>query len=114
MNEMPGCSVKGPIPVELCGSADSTAKALSMPPSDKEKALTCLRTDQVYWRKSESSRILAGCGSALQSPLCAGSGQEASPINFHEHRMKSGEKFKHPDKWIRGRIPARHLFGRAG
>jgi hypothetical protein len=38
-------------------------------------------------------------------------GTESSIINFHKHRIKTGEKFKHPDKWIRGAKPAKQLFG---
>ena len=117
MNEMPGCS-GARLPISQRSYVEvltSTAKALSMPPSDKEKALACLR---------DRPGVLAEIGIAPASWLDAvrhfnryyaqAAGSEASLINFHEHRMKSGEKFKHPDKWIRGRIPARHLFGSVG
>ena len=117
MNEMPGCSGDR-LPISQRSYVEvltSTAEALSMPPSDKEKALACLR---------DRPGVLVEIGIFPDSWLDAvrhfnryyaqAAGSEASLINFHEHRMKSGEKFKHPDKWIRGRIPARHLFGSVG
>lgn len=37
-------------------------------------------------------------------------GSESSLIDFQASRIRSGVKLKHPQKWIRGRNSARHLF----
>ena len=77
MNKMPGCSGDR-LPISQRSYVEvltSTAKALSMPPSDKEKALACLRDRPGVLASGDLSRFMAGCGAALQSLLCAGSGQ---------------------------------------
>ena len=38
-------------------------------------------------------------------------GSESALVNFQESRIKSGVKFKHPHKWIRGVHSSRLLFG---
>lgn len=38
-------------------------------------------------------------------------GSESALVDFQQSRIKSGVKFKHPHKWIRGRHSARLLFG---
>ena len=77
----------------------STAKALARPPSEKEKALAFLR---------DRPGVLPEIGIQPDSWLDAvrnfnryyaqAAGSEPSLVNFHQHRMKFGEKFKHPDK----------------
>ena len=117
INEMFGCAGDR-LPISQRSYVEvltSTLKALAMPPSEKEKALAFLR---------ERPGILVEIGIVPESWLDAvqnfnryyaqAAGSETSLINFHRYRMKLGEKFKHPDKWIRGRIPARHLFGSVG
>jgi len=117
INEMPGCAGER-LPISQRSYVEvltSTAKALAMPPSEKEKALAFLR---------DRPGVLPEIGIEPDSWLDAvrnfnryyaqAAGSETSLINFHQHRMKFGEKYKHPDKWIRGRIPARLLFGSVG
>ena len=117
INEMPGYAGER-LPISQRSYVEvltSTAKALAMPPSEKEKALAHLR---------DRPGVLGEIGIVPDSWLDAvrnfdryyaqAAGSETSLINFHQHRIKFGERFKHPDKWIRGRTSARHLFGSAG
>ena len=118
INEMPGCAGEERLPISQRSYVEvltSTAKALAMPSSEKEKALAFLR---------DRPGVLPEIGIVPDSWMDAvrnfnryyaqAAGSETSLINFHQHRMKFGEKYKHPDKWIRGRIPARLLFGSVG
>ena len=92
MNGMPG-RVGDRLPISqrsYIEALTSTGKALAMPPSDREKALACLRN---------RPGVLAEIGIVPDSWLDAvrhfnryyaqAAGSEASLINFHQHRIKS-------------------------
>ena len=116
INEMPGCTGDkvGITQHSYVEALKSTVRAIAVLPFDKQKALSSLRD-----RPGALAEIRIGPDSWLDAIqnfnryYAQAAGSEASLISFHQHRMKYGEKFKYPDKWIRGRIPARQLFGNA-
>ncbi len=114
LNEMSGCAA-GKLRITHHSYVEVltiTVKALAVVRFDIQKARRLLR---------ERPGVLAEIGIGPEPWLDAirsfnryyaqAAGSEASLINLRQYRVKMGEKFKHPDKWIRGRPPARYLFG---
>lgn len=90
---------------------ESTCKALSVKRNDKQRALQIMDEKQ-----SILDNVKVGPESWLESVLNfhryygIAAGSEQSLVLFHRSRMKSGVKFKHKDKWIRGTRPAKRMF----
>ena len=90
---------------------ETTCKALSLRDKDKSRALQLLDEKQSILKE-----VKVGPESWLEVVLHfhryygIAAGSEKSLVLFHRSRMKSGVKFKHKDKWIRGTRPAKLLF----
>ena len=90
---------------------ETTCKALSLSRQDKHRALQMM--DE---KLTTLQSIKIGSESWLEGVLKfhrfhgVAAGSEQSLVLFHRSRMKSGVKFKHKDKWIRGTRPARSIF----
>ena len=116
MSELPGVSETSPsLPISqqsYFDLLDTTVKALSLLKDEKEKALAVMEDKQsVLGDLNIGTRSWLKGVTKFHRYYAHAAGSESSIINFHKHRIKTGEKFKHPDKWIRGAKPAKQLFG---
>ena len=90
---------------------ETTCKALSLKNHDKARALHLM--DE---KLASVEGINLGSESWLEGVVNfnrfygVAAGSEKSLVLFHRSRMKSGVKFKHKDKWIRGTRSARNMF----
>lgn len=91
---------------------DATSKALGLIKSDKNKAIHMVDDKQSTLDSLNlgAESWLAGV-SRFQKFYGVAAGTNESLVNFHNSRIGSGVKLKHPDKWIRGTTPARQFFG---
>ncbi len=91
---------------------DATCRSLLLTRSDQSNYL-----DSVVDKQFLLNRVGIKIGAWLESVTAfhkfygVAAGSESSLIEFQASRMRSGVTFKHPQKWIRGRHPARLLFG---
>ena len=116
LSELPGVSeTSPPLPISqqsYFDLLDTTVKALSLLKDEKEKALAVMEDKQsVLGDLNIGTRSWLKGVTKFHRYYAHAAGTESSIINFHKHRIKTGEKFKHPDKWIRGAKPAKQLFG---